>query len=305
MERDHAGRLLHGPQIALVHKCMSQHRPGPYHSLATHASYPSPSNTSSAEARPGHDACGHFYVCALVLSLGLQLTTFSATLISIIRLYTIADVATTRDLSFENLPHATLSAIEVNTGIICACLPAMRPLLALLMPKYFSNVPEYIDIVIPNDSERNGIASQKPFTVITTARANIRINHPDLPRPTLSRTPSGRFATSHPRTNPQSSPRHTPPMTRTHSRAGSNISIDIAAADARAHARFQGRINPLGLSPIVPYSPFNPLPGMETYSRGGSGANSPVYGWQTPRDRGGKALPITPLPVPIEAWRVG
>ncbi|KAH7399125.1 hypothetical protein DE146DRAFT_523894 [Phaeosphaeria sp. MPI-PUGE-AT-0046c] len=229
---------------------------------------------------------------------------FTATLVSIIRLYTIAGVATTTDLSFKNPPLATLSAIEVNTGIICACLPAMRPLLALLMPKYFSNIPDYVDVVIPNDAERNGSESQKPFTVITTARANIRIHHPDLPRPTLSRTPSGRFATPPPRPHPQISPRHTPPMTRAHSRAGSNISIDIAAADVRSHARFQGRVNPLRLSPIVPFSPLNPLPGMETYSRVGSGANSPVWGWQTPRDRGGKALPLTPLPVPIEAWRV-
>jgi hypothetical protein len=31
-----------------------------------------------------------------------------------------------------------MSTVEANVGIVCACIPAMRPLFALMMPKYFS-----------------------------------------------------------------------------------------------------------------------------------------------------------------------
>ena len=58
--------------------------------------------------------------------------------VSIIRLYTLDDLANSTDLTFDNSDHATMSVVEANVGIVCACIPAMRPLFALMMPKYFS-----------------------------------------------------------------------------------------------------------------------------------------------------------------------
>lgn len=47
----------------------------------------------------------------------------------------------------DNVGAASWSAIECNTGIICACLPTLKPLLARLMPRLMSqfsgNQPTY------------------------------------------------------------------------------------------------------------------------------------------------------------------
>ncbi|KAL6162508.1 hypothetical protein ACJQWK_11432 [Exserohilum turcicum] len=65
----------------------------------------------------------------------------TVTLVSIIRLYTLDSISNSNNVSFDNTDHATLSVVEVNVGIICACIPAMRPLFALIMPQYFSDPP--------------------------------------------------------------------------------------------------------------------------------------------------------------------
>lgn len=122
---------------------------------------------------------------------------------------------------------------------------------------------------------------------------------PQVPRPALSRTPSGRFAVQ-PRTTSPSATRGLP-SSSTHSRSGSNISIDIAAADARANGpRFQGRINPLRLSPLTPLTPLNcRIPNYadsyHTLSRHASGTSSPVF-WRPGTPVAVKPLPLTPLP---------
>ncbi|KAK7189183.1 hypothetical protein DPSP01_005426 [Paraphaeosphaeria sporulosa] len=58
-------------------------------------------------------------------------------LVSIIRLQTLVSISNSTDPTFDNPPAAMLSAIETNVGIICACLPSMRPLLTSMMPVYF------------------------------------------------------------------------------------------------------------------------------------------------------------------------
>ncbi|KAF1360056.1 hypothetical protein EJ07DRAFT_57815, partial [Lizonia empirigonia] len=77
----------------------------------------------------------------------------SATVVSAVRLYSIHDTANSTDQSFDSSDQVTLSAVEVNVGIICACLPAMRPLFAVMMPKYFSAAPAYTNVP-GNDVER-------------------------------------------------------------------------------------------------------------------------------------------------------
>jgi hypothetical protein len=231
-----------------------------------------------------------------------QLTVYSAPLVSIIRLYTLNDVARSNDISFDNPAHATLSAMEVNTGIICACLPAMRPLFALMMPKYFSAATLYTDAPGMLDPERHPYPKHITITrnnnnhihESTSAISTVIPNSPRTPKPTLSRTPSGRFHLQHNRT-----------AYNTHSRSGSNISIDIAAAEARQNLpRLETYYNPLRpLSLIAPYSPLTPrgmfptsTPGTGCLpSRNASGTSSPVV-W---RAFSPKPLPLTPLPVGV------
>lgn len=64
-----------------------------------------------------------------------------------------------------------LSAIETNVGIICACLPSMRPLLASMMPMYFPEGTHYSHAHWKYDAEqprhihmRNTSTSSRPDT---------------------------------------------------------------------------------------------------------------------------------------------
>ncbi|ORY11593.1 hypothetical protein BCR34DRAFT_447226, partial [Clohesyomyces aquaticus] len=59
------------------------------------------------------------------------------TLISIIRLQTLVRISNSKDPTFDNPPAATFSAVETNVGIVTACLPSLRPLLAHMLPSYF------------------------------------------------------------------------------------------------------------------------------------------------------------------------
>jgi hypothetical protein len=53
----------------------------------------------------------------------------SGCVISIMRLYSIISLSETHDRSWKNAETAIWSSAEANIGLICACLPALRPLL--------------------------------------------------------------------------------------------------------------------------------------------------------------------------------
>ena len=185
------------------------------------------------------------------------------------------------------------------------------------MPKYFSAATQYINFPITLDVERRpthkhmrtpSYSRRSNDTRTNTAGTNTpRTDTPQAPRPTLSRTPSGGFSVTNSRPS-------TPSQARTPGRAGrstdsisgSNISIDFAAAEARLSGpRFQGRINPLRMSPIIPFSP--PIPLRLSLQRVGPGSYtrkpSDASGIIPPRPRrpqtpvSTKPLPLTPFPL--------
>ncbi|KAJ5796903.1 uncharacterized protein N7518_005443 [Penicillium psychrosexuale] len=53
---------------------------------------------------------------------------------SIIRLVSLKQIAESSDPTYDNVGAASWSAIECNTGIICACLPTLKPLVARIFP---------------------------------------------------------------------------------------------------------------------------------------------------------------------------
>ncbi|CAG8131748.1 unnamed protein product [Penicillium olsonii] len=53
---------------------------------------------------------------------------------SIIRLVSLKTISDSLDPTYDNVGAASWSAIECNTGIICACLPTLKPLIARLFP---------------------------------------------------------------------------------------------------------------------------------------------------------------------------
>ncbi|KAH8655106.1 hypothetical protein BGZ60DRAFT_435500 [Tricladium varicosporioides] len=59
-------------------------------------------------------------------------------LISILRLHSLYTLSVSSDLTYDNLNAALWSAIEANTGIICASLQTVRPVVARLFPRIFA-----------------------------------------------------------------------------------------------------------------------------------------------------------------------
>jgi hypothetical protein len=246
--------------------------------------------------------------------IALKLTSCSTSIISIIRLYTIHQVAKSIDLSFDNPAHVTLSSLEVNAVIICACLPAMRPLLALMMPKYFSPAAQFTNVPMGYDVERPSTLKhikqrsdgmQDKFDQqlrASVSGASGASNTPAL-QPGLSRPPSGRFTITHSRSS-TAGRTATPGRASyiSHSRSRSNVSIDIAAADARSNVlRPQKRIYPLRPSPITPNSLGDsqisfPVSMYSAASPNGSHADAASV-WSPDRLVAAKPLPLTPFPV--------
>lgn len=67
---------------------------------------------------------------------GLLTTLYhSACVTSIIRLHSIYTAAHSTDLTWNNIDVVTWSTVEFNTGIICACLPTLKPMINIMSPR--------------------------------------------------------------------------------------------------------------------------------------------------------------------------
>lgn len=66
-------------------------------------------------------------------------TTHSVTVVSIIRLQSLVNFANSANLTYDNWDVNLWSTLEVNTGIICACMPTIRQILAWYFPKVFGS----------------------------------------------------------------------------------------------------------------------------------------------------------------------
>ncbi|KAL4788453.1 hypothetical protein BJX76DRAFT_365745 [Aspergillus varians] len=60
---------------------------------------------------------------------------------SIIRLISLNKISNSSDPTYDNIGAASWSAIECNVGIICACLPTLRPLVSRIIPQLLSSIP--------------------------------------------------------------------------------------------------------------------------------------------------------------------
>lgn len=67
-----------------------------------------------------------------------SLTSNSVCLVSILRLKSLIAVSKSSDLTYDNAPAAMWSSVEVNTGIISACLPTLRPFAARYISSFAS-----------------------------------------------------------------------------------------------------------------------------------------------------------------------
>jgi hypothetical protein len=72
--------------------------------------------------------------------LGLTLTdNHSVCIVSILRLQSLVAISNSTDPTYDNPPAATWSSVEINVGIICSCLPLLRPILTRFLPGGFTS----------------------------------------------------------------------------------------------------------------------------------------------------------------------
>ncbi len=62
----------------------------------------------------------------------------SGCLTSILRLRSLYLLSISTDLTYDNLDAAIWSCVEVNVGLLCACVPTLKPLISGLIPRLFS-----------------------------------------------------------------------------------------------------------------------------------------------------------------------
>ncbi|KAH3919270.1 hypothetical protein HBI56_101940 [Parastagonospora nodorum] len=60
-------------------------------------------------------------------------------IVSILRLHSLVAISNSVDPTYDNPPAATWSSVEINVGIICSCLPLLRPILTRFMPGAMSS----------------------------------------------------------------------------------------------------------------------------------------------------------------------
>ena len=60
---------------------------------------------------------------------------YSGCITSILRLHSLYVIAISKDVTWDNVGAATWSAVELNTGIICACLPTLKPMINIVAPR--------------------------------------------------------------------------------------------------------------------------------------------------------------------------
>jgi len=63
----------------------------------------------------------------------------SGCITSILRLHSLYIASVSTDLTYDNVGAATWSSVELNVGIMCACIPAMRPVINLIFPRLLSS----------------------------------------------------------------------------------------------------------------------------------------------------------------------
>ncbi|KAF2180446.1 hypothetical protein K469DRAFT_279072 [Zopfia rhizophila CBS 207.26] len=63
---------------------------------------------------------------------------FFVCIISILRLPSLDKAAVSTDFTYDNIGIASWSCVEINTAILCACLPTLKPLISYIFPGMLS-----------------------------------------------------------------------------------------------------------------------------------------------------------------------
>ncbi len=86
-------------------------------------------------------------------------------MISIVRFKSLYDISISQDVSWDNVPIADWTAVECNIGIMCACLPTLKPLLSRFLPFLMHSGPGGSD-------SANELSQHQPFGRSTKTRTD-------------------------------------------------------------------------------------------------------------------------------------
>ncbi|PVH99899.1 hypothetical protein DM02DRAFT_414617 [Periconia macrospinosa] len=183
--------------------------------------------------------------------------------VSIIRLQTLVAIANSKDPTYDNLAAAMLSAIEANMGIICACLPSMRPLFSALMPAYFPSTCTFTARRTYDEERVKHLRFHSDSTLAHPTRAASKASHSrsgstssQLRTPTSAKTLRSSAGSSH--------------SSRAQSRDGTELNT-IQRPPSTYHSRTQSE--PLATNSSNNLSISHPIPHPHTHSRNGSQPN--------------------------------
>jgi hypothetical protein len=104
-----------------------------------------------------------------------------------IRLKYLAAFGHTYDSSWDNVDILTWSIVEVDVTMICACLPALRPLIIQYIPGFYKSA------IASTKSTGYKMRQWKPSVASTTDDDNYTglTDKVDLKRPETARLPTG------------------------------------------------------------------------------------------------------------------
>jgi len=82
-------------------------------------------------------------------------------IVAILRLHAVQIISNSSDTTHDNVAAAYWSSVELNTGIICACMPTIRPIIAKIFPTWLGTAPRRsaADTTPPYQSHQGGARS--------------------------------------------------------------------------------------------------------------------------------------------------
>ena len=97
----------------------------------------------------------------------------STCIISIVRLFTLRSAIDTHDPTWDNSPTSYWTIVELNCGILCACLPTLRPLLRQFFPADQSEADSGKGTLSTVGEKNSRPRPRNPYTVSDTTEAGV------------------------------------------------------------------------------------------------------------------------------------
>ncbi|KAE9988728.1 hypothetical protein EG327_003249 [Venturia inaequalis] len=113
-------------------------------------------------------------------------------ILSCLRLTSLSDLATTTDISWALQPVGIWTNLESTIAVICASLPALRPLIARAFPGFFTALPKHSH-TLPSRDHQNSTAEYPMTDKRASANFSRKIGSPGRQRGGMSSLESGVF----------------------------------------------------------------------------------------------------------------